>query len=151
MCDETFPVRAGQTAPEAEGSAVRSLTSADHLVEVQQQLLPGDHHVLHLRQQVRVETRRVDVDWGHQQGGHQLALHPQTHPAPQHPHPGRQQLAVAPVDGRSLPACLGPVGAQIWSWERDGGWGQRSVTVSVGPLDVCYVIREAGEGAQKGT
>lgn len=33
-----------------------SLTSADDLVEVEQELLPGDHHVLHLLQQLRVQA-----------------------------------------------------------------------------------------------
>lgn len=42
------------------------LTSADDLVEVKQQLLPGDHHVLHLSQQVWVEAGWVDVDRSHQ-------------------------------------------------------------------------------------
>lgn len=63
------------------------LTSADDLVEVEQQLLSGDHHVLHLRQQVRVQAGRVDVDRRHQEGGHQLALHAETHPDSQRPQP----------------------------------------------------------------
>lgn len=42
------------------------LTSADNLVEVEQQLLPGDHHMLHLSEQVWVKAGWVDVDWGHQ-------------------------------------------------------------------------------------
>lgn len=42
------------------------LTSANDLVEVKQQLFPGDHHVLHLSQQVWVETGWVNVDRGHQ-------------------------------------------------------------------------------------
>lgn len=41
-------------------------TSADNLVEVEQQLLPGDHHMLHLSEQVWVKAGRVDVDRGHQ-------------------------------------------------------------------------------------
>jgi len=90
-------------------------TSADDLVEVEQQLLAGDDHVLHLRQQVRVEAGRVDVD---QQGGRQLALRTQTEPAPQPPQAGGQQLAVAPVDGRSPPAR--PVGALVWRGEGGG-------------------------------
>lgn len=97
------------------------LTSADDLVEVEQQLLSGDHHVLHLRQQVRVQAGRVDVNRRHQERGHQFALHAETHPDSQRPQPRGQQLPVAAVDGRSCPACLGPVGALIWRTERDGG------------------------------
>lgn len=111
-----------------------TLTSADDLVEVEQQLFPGDHHVLHLCQQVRVETGRVYVDRSHQQRWHQLAIHPQTHPGAQRPQSGRHQLAVASKDRSGCPARLRPVCALIWRGRGDEVSGQRSATVSARPL-----------------
>lgn len=108
--------------------------------------------MLHLSQQVWVEAGWVDVDRGHQQGWHQLAIHPQTNPTSQCSQSGRQQLPVAAVDGRSPPACLGPVVALIWSSKGDGG-GQRSAALSAGPpeVKVCYMIRKGQLQRQRAT
>lgn len=60
------------------------------------------------------------MDRRHEEGRHQLALHPKTH-SHSSALSGRQQLTVAPVDGCSPPARLGPVVALVWRSKGDGG------------------------------
>ena len=92
-----------------------------------------------------MEAGRVDVDWGHEQGRHQLALHSQTHPASQRHQSVRQELPVAPVDGRSGATRLGPVSALIWRGEGDEDGGQRSGAVSEGASGDQGVLQDQKE------